>query len=94
MRKMFGLGELDTAMRGTLINNILGSSAKMRHFQMADRPKSVVLHGEFKASMPQTCPSSLLKAPLHDLVGASHRWVGSFIQYECGQRNPFHLCIP
>jgi len=22
MRKMFGLGELDTAMRGTLINNI------------------------------------------------------------------------
>ena len=24
MRKMFGLGELDTAMRGTLINNILG----------------------------------------------------------------------
>jgi len=36
---------------------LVGSSAEIGYFQMVDRPKSVVLHEEFKASTPQTCPS-------------------------------------
>lgn len=72
----------------------VGSNARMRYLQTIDRPRSVVWHEAFKASTHRICPSLLLKAPLHDLAGTLHPWVGLFVRYGCGQRNLFHLCLP
>jgi len=48
MRKMFGLGELDTAMRGTLINNILLVNGQdIRALKLADLRESKTAYTHF-----------------------------------------------
>jgi len=65
------------------------SNARTRSLQMTDQPKGVAWDETFRGCTPMICPSSLLKTLLHDPVGTSHPWVGSFAQCECGQGNLF-----
>ena len=48
------------------------SNARTRELQMTNQTEGVVWHEAFKASTPQTRPSSPPKMFLHDPVGTSH----------------------